>query len=98
MSVFKKSVLALFLVVICQITYAQAQVFVRARPERPHYVRVVAPGPRHIWIDEEWESRGGAYVFVGGHWALPPRPRAIWIAGHWRNGRRGWVWIPGHWR
>ena len=77
---------------------ANAQIFVKVRPERPHYERVAAPSPRHVWIDEEWEPRNGAYVFVGGRWAEPPRPRAVWIPGHWRTAPRGEVWVPGHWR
>ena len=77
---------------------ASAQIYVKIRPERPHYERVVAPSPRHVWVDEDWEMRGGKYVFVGGRWAEPPRPRAAWIPGHWRQRPRGWVWVPGHWR
>ncbi len=77
---------------------ANAQIEVKIRPERPHYERVVAPSPRHVWIDEDWESRNGAYVFVGGHWVEPPRPRAAWVPGHWVQRPRGWVWKPGHWR
>ncbi len=75
-----------------------AQIYVKIRPARPHYERVVAPSPRHVWVDEDWEMRGGQYVFVGGRWAEPPRPRAVWVPGHWRQRPRGWVWVPGHWR
>ena len=75
-----------------------AQIVVNIRPERPHYQRVVAPTPRHVWVEEEWEPRGGGYVWAGGHWVLPPRPHAVWIPGHWKRHPRGWVWIRGHWR
>ena len=94
----KKISLLVVLAVTLGINASNAQIFVKIRPERPHYVKVVAPSPRHVWIDEEWEPRGGAYVFVGGHWAEPPRPRAVWIPGHWRTTPRGDVWVPGHWR
>ncbi len=77
---------------------SSAQVYIKVRPARPHYERRAAPGPRHIWVEEDWEPRGGTYVFVGGRWVEPPRPRAVWIAGHWVHRPRGWVWIRGHWR
>lgn len=75
-----------------------SQIYIRMRPERPKYVRVAAPTTRHVWIEDDWEPRGGQYVFVGGRWAEPPRPKAVWAAGHWAKRPRGWVWIPGHWR
>jgi len=75
-----------------------AQLIINIRPERPHYVRVAAPSPRHVWIDEDWEWRGGQYVWVGGRWVVPARPGAVWIPGHWRRRPQGWVWMRGHWR
>ncbi|HEV2354768.1 MAG TPA: hypothetical protein VGR89_11020 [Puia sp.] len=76
---------------------ASAQVYVSVRPVWHPVVRPVAPSPRHVWIDEEWEVRNGAYVPVGGYWAVPPHPGWIWIPGHWRHERRGEWWIRGHW-
>jgi len=88
-----------FMVLMSCISFAgSAQIFVTVRPPRPHYVRVVAPSPRHVWVEEEWVERGGRYEWAGGHWVEPPRPHARWIPGHWANRPRGWVWIPGHWR
>ena len=75
-----------------------AQIEVTVRPAIPHYARVVQPSPRHVWIDEEWEPRGGSYVFVGGHWAEPPHPGWMWVGGHWARRGRGEVWVAGHWR
>jgi len=77
---------------------SNAQIVVSVRPPVPHYERVPAPSPRHVWIGEEWEPRGGAYVFVGGHWAEPPRPGVVWVPGHWRRRPGGEAWVPGHWR
>jgi len=78
---------------------SNAQIYVKVRPPRPPVVRVAAPSPHHVWIDEEWEPRGGAYVFTGGHWAEPPHPGGRWVPGHWKQTpRRGEVWMPGHWR
>ena len=94
----KKALLMLAIALTTSAYCSNAQIIVGVRPERPHVVRVEAPSPRHVWIDEEWEPRGGAYVFVGGHWAEPPRPRAAWVPGHWVQKPRGWVWKPGHWR
>lgn len=77
---------------------ASAQVYVNVRPEPPVIVRTEAPSREHIWIGEDWEERNGAYVHVGGHWALPPHRGQIWVGGHWVHRRGGWYWIHGHWR
>ena len=74
-----------------------AQVYVSVRPVWHPIVRPVAPSPRHVWIDEEWAWRGGAYVAVGGYWAEPPHPGWIWYPGHWYHGGRGHRWYAGHW-
>jgi WXXGXW repeat (2 copies) len=95
-TMFKTAPLGLAVSLTAEAGYAQ--IYVNVRPVVPHYERVAAPSPRHVWIDEEWEPRGGAYVFVGGHWAAPPRPGVVWVPGHWRQRPRGWVWVPGHWR
>jgi hypothetical protein len=88
----------LSLIVLAVSFTASSQVYVTVRPPIPHYVRPVAPSPSHIWIDEEWEERGGQYAFVGGHWALPPHPGWFWAPGHWRHTPRGEQWFRGHWR
>jgi hypothetical protein len=95
---FQKIIGVLFIVMMSLSYSANAQFVVHVRPARPHYVRVVAPSPRHVWIDEDWEWRNGAYVFVGGHWVEPPRKGGIWVTGHWRRRPNGWTWVPGHWR
>lgn len=78
---------------------ASAQIYVKVRPVAPVVVRTAAPSPAHIWIGEEWEPRGGTYVYVGGHWAAPPHPGWAWVPGHWkRHDRRGEVWVRGHWK
>lgn len=73
------------------------EIIITERPVRPHYERVAAPSPRHVWIEEEWEPRGGRYVFAGGHWAAPPRPGLIWVPGFWERRPRGEVWVRGRW-
>jgi hypothetical protein len=94
-----KKTLFILAVVLCTGAYtSNAQIEVRVRPPRPHVVRVEAPSRHHVWIDEEWEPRGGTYVFAGGHWAEPPHPGGRWAPGHWRHGHHGEVWVPGHWR
>ena len=78
---------------------ASAQVYVSIRPEwHPVAHRPPAPSRTHVWIDEEWENRGGHYVAVGGHWAAPPHPGWAWAPGHWAHERRGDYWIAGRWR
>ncbi|HEV3410906.1 MAG TPA: YXWGXW repeat-containing protein [Puia sp.] len=76
---------------------ASAQIYVSVRPVWRPVERPVAPSPRHVWIDEEWEARNGTYVAVGGHWAEPPHPGWVWIPGHWSHGDRGHYWHRGHW-
>ena len=80
---------------------SDAQLYVRVRPivprERVIVTRPVAPSPRHVWIDEDWNWRNGRYEYVGGRWEAPPQEGWLWRPGHWRNGRRGYVWAPGHW-
>lgn len=94
----RKSLLVLAIALFSGAFSSNAQIEVTVRPPIPHYVRVAAPSPRHVWIDEEWEPRGGTYVFVGGHWALPPHPGMIWGPGHWRDTPHGHMWVSGHWR
>ena len=77
---------------------ASAQVYVNVRPTFAPVVRPAPPSPRHVWVDEDWEYRGGRYVSVGGHWVAPPRPGMAWVPGRWVHYRRGWQWRPGHWR
>src|SRR4051812_19256811 len=100
MKSIRKVLLLLAVAMICYLNpgYAQVEVRVRARPHMPHYERVAAPSPRHVWIDEDWEPNGKTYVFHGGRWAEPPSTGGTWVAGHWRQRHGGWVWIPGHWR
>lgn len=74
-------------------------IYIRVRPAEP--VRIApppAPSRAHVWVEGEWETREGRYVYKPGYWVLPPRPHARWIRGHWRHFRGGWAWVPGHWR
>jgi len=98
MQSIKRMLFVLALVLTCGAYTSHAQIVVDVRPPVPHYVRVAAPSPRHVWIDEEWEPRGGSYAFVGGHWALPPQPGMRWAPGHWGDRGHGHYWTPGHWR
>jgi hypothetical protein len=94
----KVFLLAMIVALFCNSFSSSAQIVVSIHPPRPHYVRVVAPSPRHVWIDEEWTPHGDHYEFSGGHWALPPRPGLVWVSGHWSHRGRGDFWVPGHWR
>ena len=90
--------LVLAILVLSGVVNAVAQeIIITERPVRPHYEHVAAPSPRHVWIEEEWEPRGGRYVFAGGHWTEPPRPEMVWVPGFWERGPRGEVWVRGHW-
>jgi hypothetical protein len=93
------SKIALLSVIIMAVSFSvSAQIYVTVRPHPPVVVRAVAPSPAHVWIDEDWEERGGQYAYVGGHWALPPHRGYIWFPGHWKaEGRRGERWVKGRW-
>lgn len=84
------------------VNVSQAQIVVRARLGRPARTVVVnrppAPGPRAVWVEEDWRPAGRTYAWRGGYWATPPRARATWVPGHWANRPRGYVWVPGRWR
>jgi hypothetical protein len=77
---------------------ASAQIFVNVRPTYRVVHRVPAPGPRHVWIDEDWRIDGGRYVYAGGYWSAPPFVGAVWVPGRWHHRRGGWAWAPGRWR
>ena len=89
---------ALAITLSCGAFSSSAQIYVNVRPVAPRYVRVESPGPRHVWVGDEWETRGGQYVFVSGHWSEPPQPGMEWGAGHWSHGSHGHSWSAGHWR
>jgi hypothetical protein len=70
-------------------------------PEAPAALpesRPSAPSPAHVWIAGQHARRGGQWVWVGGHYALPPRADVVWVPGHWVGHLRGYVWIAGAWR
>jgi YXWGXW repeat-containing protein len=94
----KRVLFILALALTCGAYGSTAQIFVTVRPDRPHYERTVAPGPNHVWIDEEWEPRGNSYVFTGGHWAEPPHRGQHWQQGHWNHNDHGHQWKSGGWR
>ena len=86
-------------VIVMAISFtASAQVYVTVRPVAPRIVRPVRPSPAHVWIEEDWNARGGRYESAGGRWVLPPHPGWVWVPGRWAHARRGWRWMPGHWR
>ena len=93
----KKLLFMLALALTCGAYSSTAQIIVSVRPPVPHYVRVEAPSPRHVWIGEEWEPRGNSYVFVGGHWAEPPHEGYRYREGHWDHSERGHQWKAGGW-
>jgi len=98
MKKMQKVLLMMAIVLTCGAYTSMAQIYVKIRPDRPRYERTVAPSPRHVWVDEEWEPRGNEYVFTGGHWAEPPHEHARWQQGRWKHGPRGHQWQQGRWR
>ncbi len=97
----KKNLIKLSLLLVVLFTVfisASAQIYVKIRPTFPIVVRTEQPSRNYVWIDEEWEHRGGTYVYTGGHWVNPPPNRYVWKKGRWKHNKRGNIWIPGTWR
>ena len=90
--------LLLFVVLFTVCLSASAQIYVKIRPVFPIIVRTEQPSREHVWIDEDWEYRGGSYVYTGGHWAPPPHRGYVRRSGHWKHNKRGNAWIRGTWR
>ena len=55
------------------------------------------PSAGHIWMAGHWNSEGGQWKWVAGHWDLPPSRSAIWVPGHWIQASSGWSWVNGAW-
>jgi len=96
-----KKILKLFIAGVIFLAAAQAasaQVYVRVRPTAPRVERVVAPSPRHVWVDNDWRYENNQYVYNGGRWVEPPQGHHRWVNGHWkRHGKKGWEWKEGRW-
>jgi len=68
-------------------------------PPVPRYEVVpAAPSPRHQWIAGYWGWRGGAQVWMAGHWAVPPAPGYAWEPARWEVVDGGSLFFEGHWR
>jgi len=55
------------------------------------------PSPGHVWMPGRWNSEGGQWKWVAGHWELPPSRSAVWVAGHWVPQNGQWAWVNGAW-
>jgi len=74
------------------------EVVVEAPPPPVREVITVRPSRRHVWVNGYYVRRGGHYVWVSGHWALPPHGHAVYVAPHWEHRGGGYVYIEGVWR
>jgi len=83
----------------CFASGGSAQIYVHARPVRPPAVsvRIAAPSPRHVWIDEDWRVNNGNYEWYGGRWEEPPHPGWRYTPGYWDHNGHGHRWHAGHW-
>ena len=75
-----------------------ATVIQQAPPVPPTETIVVSPGSGYVWVNGEYTWSGMAWVWVGGHWAVPPHPGAVWIVGRSWHDRYGWHHERGYWR
>jgi len=94
-----KRVLIMLSIMLTSIAYSStAQIYVNVRPVRPTaVVRVDAPSPRHVWIDEDWRWDNGRYVWAGGRWEEPPHAGWRYHPGRWEHGPHGDRWVGGRW-
>jgi hypothetical protein len=92
--------LFLFVILMAVTFAASAQVYVKIRPVVPTIsIRPPQPHPTDIWIGEEWEPRGSAYSYSGGHWETPPHPGYSRRPGYWKHHHKyGEHWIQGSWK
>jgi hypothetical protein len=81
-----------------QVRYIRPVRVMVAPPPLKYEAPPPAPSPRHQWIAGYWASRGGANVWVGGHWAVPPAPSFVWEPARWDNSGGAWTFCEGHWR
>jgi len=94
----KRVLFVLAIALTCGAYGSSAQIYVHVRPPRPTVaVRIAAPSPRHVWIDEDWHENNGAYEWNGGRWEEPPHPGWRYSAGHWGHDGHGHQWHGGHW-
>ena len=94
----KRLLFMLAIALSCGAFATSAQIYVHVRPPRPAVsVRIAAPSPRHVWIDEDWREENGAYVWAGGRWEEPPHPGWRYSPGHWSHDGHGHQWHGGHW-
>ncbi len=94
-----KKVLFILAIALTSGAYSSmAQIYVHVRPPRPvAVVRIAAPSPRHVWIDEDWQERNGRYEWNGGRWEEPQHPGDRYHAGHWNHNGHGHQWKAGGW-
>jgi len=98
-----KKIVLIAAVALCFTTMQSNAQYVRTKPgwsinlsigNRPQ-----PPAANYIWVEPEWQWRGGRYVEVPGHWVAPAPRRRGWVQGSWQyNKRRGYRWREGHWQ
>ena len=89
----------LAIAITCGAYGSSAQIYVHVRPPRPvAVVRIGAPSPQHVWVDEDWRENNGAYEWNGGRWEAPPHPGDRYRAGHWNHDGNGHQWKQGSWQ
>ena len=94
----KKVLFILAIALTCGAYGSMAQIYVNVRPPRPvAVVRIGAPSPQHVWVDEDWHERDGKYEWNGGRWEAPPHPGYKYKQGHWNHDGHGHQWRSGSW-
>jgi hypothetical protein len=75
---------------------ANAQIEITVAPPAPRVEVVPAARPGWAWAPGYWEWRGGAHVWVGGHW-MHERPGWRWVPDRWEQRGDHWHYFRGHW-
>jgi hypothetical protein len=84
--------------VVAETPAVSGEVIVDAPPPPVREVIGVRPSRRHVWVSGYYVRRGGHYVWMSGHWALPPRGHTVYVAPHWEHRGGGYIYIEGVWR
>jgi len=94
--------IALTALVLASLSFAaiarppEVEVRVGVRPPPMRVEHVPSPRAGYMWANGYWGWRGGAHVWIGGHWE-PERPGYRFIDARWLFVDGAWAFYPGYW-
>jgi hypothetical protein len=75
---------------------ASAQIEITVAPPEPRVEVVPEPRPGYVWAPGYWGWRGGAHVWIGGHW-IGERRGYHWVPDRWEQRGDHYHYWKGHW-